>query len=151
MAVSGVDFAAQVDAWCKESEARLTAVFRQSAQDVSSIAQGYLSGDLVKVQTGFLRASVRASKDEMPPINRGAAPKEGQSYSDNFGQIVAVIATAQLGETIYVGWTANYAVFVHYGTTKMPPRPWVSLSAEQWPTVVARNVERAKSLASSQP
>lgn len=147
MAVSGIDFAAQVDAWCNASEQRLTAVFRQSAQDVSSIAQGYLSGGLVKVQTGFLRASVRASKDDMPQINSGAKPAEGQSYSDNFGQIVAVIASAQIGETINVGWTASHAAYVHYGTTKMPPRPWVALSAEQWPTVVAKNIERAKSLA----
>ena len=142
MAVSGVDFGAAVDGWCKESENRLTAVFRESAQRVASIA-----ANGVPVDTGFARASVRASLDEMPAIIAGSRGKEGQSYSDNFGQITATIAGAQLGQTINVGWTASYVIYLEYGHSKQAPQGFVRLAAEQWPTIVSGVIAEAKSRA----
>lgn len=142
------EFAAQVSEWVKQSNQRMEAVWKQSAQQVYSRTNDYLSGELVGVVTGFLRASSQASTSQMPAIDPGAAPKEGQTYAPSAGQVVAVIANAQLGQTIYIGWTANYAGFVHDGTSKMGPRPFVALAAESWPSIVKEVSETAMSRAS---
>lgn len=147
MAARDLPFSSQIDDWVRRTEQRMTAVFRESTQRVGSIAQQYISGELVNVDTGFLRASVRASLSEMPKIE-SKGPAEGASYSDSFGDVVLVIAGAEVGQTIYIGWTANYAPYVHYGTSKMGPRPWVYLAALQWGRVVSQVTEEAKARAS---
>lgn len=140
-------FATQVDEWVKKSEARMLAVARESAQRTFSRATQYLSGELVNVQTGFLRASAMASKSEMPKINPAAHPKEGASYNLNGGQITTVLAGLQMAETAYIGWTAAYAGHIHDGTSKMSPRPFVSLAAMQWSATVNQVVSELKSRA----
>jgi len=129
-------FSATIEDWARETEQRMTAIFRESTQRMIGIATDYISGDLVKVQTGFLRASVRVSLSEMPEIDPSAEPAEGQRYGVNAGQVSVQIASAQAGDTIYAGYTAAYAGFVHDGTSKMAGRPWVDMAAVQWQTVV---------------
>jgi hypothetical protein len=129
-------FSAQIEDFVQETEQRMTAVVRESAQRVLSVASDYISGDLVKVQTGFLRASVRVSFSEMPRIDAKAYPKDGQSYPNNSSDVTLAIATTKLGDTIHAGYTAAYAGFVHDGTAKMAGRPWVELAAMQWPQTV---------------
>jgi hypothetical protein len=143
MAVSNLDFAAQVDAWTRKATNRMDAVFKQSTQKLFSNITAELSGGMVNVQTGFLRASAQASLSEMPPINPGAKPAGG-SYAPQFGVITATIAGAHLGQTIYVGWTAAYAGLVHDGTSSMGPRPFVALPAMGWQSIVSATVEQAK-------
>ena len=43
-----------------------------------------------------------------------------------------VIVDADLGDTIYLGYTANYAAYVHYGARVNAPRPWVTMVAQRW-------------------
>jgi hypothetical protein len=128
-------FSAQIDAFVRETEQRMTAVFRESSQRVMSRATEFISGQLVNVDTGFLRASVRVSFSEMPKIDSAAQPKDGQSYPLS-GEVSLMIASAHLGDTIHAGYTAAYAGFVHAVTSKMAGRPWVQLAAMQWPTIV---------------
>ncbi|NVN88595.1 MAG: HK97 gp10 family phage protein [Rhodopseudomonas sp.] len=144
MAASNLNFAAQVDAWCRKSEARLLTVFRESTQRTVSIAQENLR-TVVNVQTGFLRASVRASTERMPTIDSGAYPVPGKSYAYSGDEIVLVIAGAQLGQTIFIGWTAAYSGFIEFGTTRMAPRAYARLAALQWQTTVSSVIAEAKS------
>ncbi len=137
----------QLDQWVRQTEQRMLAVARESAQWVVSRATQYLSGELVAVQTGFLRASVRASKESMPQIDPAAYPKEGSSYSPNSGEISLVLAGLGIGETAYVGWTAAYAGHIHWGTSSMSPRPFVDLAAMTWPAVVSQVTQELKSRA----
>lgn len=147
MAVNNLDFGATVDAWCKKSEARMEAVFRGSTQSVYSIVLDNLSGTLVGVITGFLRASaVPVVNGPVPPIDPNANPAAGGSYAPS-SEIATTIASAQLGDQIAIGWTASYAGHVHDGTSKTGPRPFVTLAAMQWPQIVSREVEKAKAAA----
>lgn len=108
----------------------MEAVFKESAQRTVSLAQSQ-----VPVDTGFLRASVRASITSMPAINSAARPADGQSYQPG-GEVVLAIVGAGLGDTIFVGYTAAYAGFVEYGTSRMAPRRFVGYAASQWQATV---------------
>lgn len=62
---------------------------------------------------------------------------QGVPDADYLAEITVVIAGSELGETLYVGYTANYAAFVHFGTSRMSGRPWVQMIAQRWPAIVA--------------
>ncbi|WP_029581941.1 hypothetical protein [Bradyrhizobium sp. URHD0069] len=145
MAVNNLAFVSAVDDWVKSTEQRMTAVWKESTQRLNSVVVANLSGGVVNVQTGFLRASERASTEAMPTIDPTAQPKDEQSYSFDEGQITTVIASATLGQTIYLGWTAAYAGHVNWGTANMAPRRYVDLAAEQWQVIVNGVVADAKS------
>lgn len=132
MPINNLDFNAQVNKWVRQTEARMTAVFRESTQRVVSEAQSR-----IPVDTGFARASIRASLSELPQIDPGFHGGHGQSYSYDQGSIVATIASAKLGETIYVGWTANYVIYLEYGHSQQAPSGFVRISAMQWPRIVS--------------
>lgn len=105
----------------------MTAVFRESARRTISTAISY-----TPVDTGFLRASVRVSTQAMPQVDPGATG----GAAGGGGEYVMAIAGAQLGQTIYAGWTAAYGPFVEFGTSKMAPRAFVGRAAAQWPATV---------------
>lgn len=140
--VENRNFASSVDDWVKETEQRMLAVFRESTQRVTSTA-----ANGVPVDTGFARASVQASTEAMPPIVDGKKGEEGKVYPASFGQVSAVIANAQLGQTIYVGWTASYVLPLEHGHSKQAPAGFVRLAAAQWPRIVAEVTVEAKARA----
>lgn len=159
MAATNLNFAAQVDAWVKQTEARMTAVFRGSAQRTISLAQSY-----VPVDTGYLRASLQVSLESMPQLEKntgaikaalsaagqafaggGASRARGSGYFQSTGAYVRTIAGAQIGQTIYAGYTANYAGHVEYGTSRQAPQAYVGRAAMQWQTTVNRVVSELKS------
>lgn len=130
MAVSNLSFAAQIDGLVMKTERNMTAVFRESAKRVIQQAQ-----ENVPVDTGFLRSSLQvALNSPVPPAVRPqAAPGPGPNIS-------AVIAGASLGDTITAGYTANYALFVEYGTSRMAPRRFVGRAVANWQGIVSRVV-----------
>ena len=138
-----LNFGAQVDSWVRESEQRMLAVFRESTQRTISLAQ-----EAVPVDTGFLRASIQASLSAMPTIaeekSGGSAKKNAKALAKFDNTVVLTIAGAKLGQTIYVGYTASYAIYVEYGTSKMSPRPYVGLAAAQWSRTVSQVVDELK-------
>jgi hypothetical protein len=138
MAVSNLNFAAQVDDWARKSEARLTAIFREATQRTVSLAQ-----QRIPVDTGFARASVRASLQDMPPIDP-AATKPGGPVSYDSGAVTLTIAGAEIGQTIFVGWTANYVQYLENGHSKQAPSGFVRLAALQWPHTVSEVAAEAK-------
>lgn len=95
-------FGKQVQAIAEKVKQRNLAIFRTSAQRVMEIASvPEAQGGRMPVDTGFLVNSVLASTNGMP----GSA-----------GQPVAlVLLQVQLGGSVYVGWTAAYAMRMEYG------------------------------------
>jgi hypothetical protein len=57
------------------------------------------------------------------------------------------IAGAELGQTIYVGWTASYILPLEYGHSKQAPAGFVRLAAAQWQVTVDQVTREAKSRA----
>lgn len=134
-----LSFGAQIDAWTQQTQERILAVFRESTQRVVSLATNG-----VPVDTGFARASVLVSIEAMPQIDPVAVGEPDQKYNFDGSQISVVIANAKLGQTLYVGWTANYIAYLEYGTSRMLPRAFVRNAAGQWAAIVDSVVSEAK-------
>lgn len=140
MAVSNLNIGDYVDAWCRESVERLEAVWKESVQELCSIANNG-----VPVDTGFARASFQASTSEMPQIDPGATNKSRAAVAQNDAQVASVIASANLGDTIYAGWTAAYILPLEYGHSQQAPQGFARLAAMQWPQIVQAKLAEAKS------
>lgn len=138
-------FFAQVDAWTKKSAKRMTAVLRESAQRVIDQAQTVGpsvasptggSGGRMPVDTGFLRASMAVSFTGMPT---GPSRNEGgTSVTYDGHDVTLVLARATPGQTIYAGWTAEYAPMMEerYG--------FMRGAAQNWQPIVRQVVNEAK-------
>lgn len=136
----GDNFAASIGEWAERVEGAIEAIFREAVQELVAEADRILTQLVYESppsenyrRTGFLRSSVRASKTSIPLADR----PQGAPDADYMAEITVVIAGSELGETIYVGYTANYAAFVHFGTSRMAGRPWVQMIAQRWPAIVA--------------
>lgn len=129
-------FAAQVGSWANKVDGALEAVFKESAQEL--VAQ---LNQLVPRDTGFLAASLMASTTAMPQMTRA---NPGAAVPGDLGDIVLVIAGADLGDTIFLGYTANYAAHVHYGARGNAPRPWVTMVAQRWIAIVEAKAAEVK-------
>lgn len=139
-------FTAQIDAWARKTEARMTHVLRQSAEDVIERASrakpgvtrgGRVEKGVVPVDTGALAASLLSSL-------RGST-----ALSQSAGDYALVVGAMQAGDVASFVWTAPYARALHYGyTTSRGTRVggwlWVDDAAAQWQSIVAANVARAK-------
>lgn len=127
-------FQAQIKAFADRSREKLEAVVKQSAQEVFSIAQTpKAQGGRMPVDTGFLRNSLIAT------LNGSAVGGGADAYT-------LAIAGAELGDTIFAGWTANYARFMEYGTSKATGNFYMLNAAQQWQAIVARNAELVRNL-----
>jgi hypothetical protein len=143
------NFAAEVQEWARAVEGAFEVVFREAAQelaeemdlllDQSVYAQPVSSSGYQR--TGFLRASFLASKTAMPVLSRG---NPGLPVAPDLGDVLLVINGAEVGETLYLGYTANYAAFVHYSANGHSGRPWVTMAAQRWEIIVDRVAARVK-------
>jgi hypothetical protein len=132
-------FSAQVSDWVRKTEQRMTAVFRQSAQEVILDMQ-----NRTPVDTGFARASVVVSTSAMPSIDPNKHGEEGGNYPPNTEEIGLAIVGAVIGQTIYAGYTAAYALALEYGHSKQAPNGMVRLAAQRWPQIVREVSARAQ-------
>lgn len=131
-------FSKQVGAFRDKARKRSLAIFRESAQRLFHQAnRSRDDGGRLPVDTGFLRASMVASKSGVPSgPGRGRARKAGETgllYSSPLGQPVElVILSAQLGETIWAGWSANYSPFMEerYGFFRTGAQNWQNIVNE---------------------
>lgn len=149
-------FQGQISDWGSRTIERITAIVKESAQEVvnemqapgPSVANPSFAGDgrtgHMPVASGFLRASLMAAADA--PILRSVEnPDPEAKYTFNAGQVSLVIAGAQLGQALYFTYGANYARHVEYGARGRPGRGFVRLAAQKWPQIVARVSARAQS------
>jgi hypothetical protein len=127
------EFSGQVSDWARKVEARLTAVFREAAQTVfNEVRIPVGSGGNMPVKTGNLRRSATASTNHMPPLSDAKLRYD----ADPASQVSLTIGRAIIGETIWIGFQANYAPYMEnrYG--------FVRLTAQRWPQIVKEAAEK---------
>jgi len=125
-------FSAQIDAFVAKTKRRISAVLKQSTQDVIELAQTPVAkGGHMPVDTGFLRSSLQSS------LLGGTSLSGPESY-------VLLAVGFEPGMVAEFGWTANYARHVEYGTRGRPGRHFVGNAAAQWDAIVQKNAARAK-------
>ncbi|WEA24027.1 hypothetical protein [Rhizobium binxianense] len=139
MATENLSFAAQVSEWAKSEMERSEAVFQTAAQEVANeVRTPVAEGGRMPLKTGNLRRSLMASTSDMPRIQEGKA-----TFSDS--GIEMVIAGAELGSTIYLGFQAAYAARMNYGfvgtdslgrTYNQVGYGFVDAVAQRWPQIV---------------
>ncbi|WP_367346450.1 hypothetical protein [Stenotrophomonas bentonitica] len=126
-------FGAQVKAFAEKGKAMQLAIFRESAQRLMEEAgtpEG--QGGRMPVDTGFLRNSRAASLDGMP--------------SDGGLDPPLVFAEMELGQTVWAGWTAKYAMRMEHGfygedskgrTYAQAGKGFARAAAQRWDFIVA--------------
>lgn len=131
-------FSAQVSDWVRATKARQEAVFRESAQRVAEIAQTPTSaGGRMRVDTGFLRASLSASLNgALPPLRDN--PGAGRSHVYDAGEVNLVIVNAEIGDVITLAYAARYALPREFKDA------FVRTAAQQWPRIVAEVAAEAQ-------
>lgn len=109
---------AQTSAFVMATVKRMRALVLQSTQELTDeIQTPTAKGGKMRVDTGFLRASGQLSLTGMPSgpgvgRKRKADDPEGPLYeSEPTDAAIAQIANFELGQTIFFGWTANYAKY----------------------------------------
>lgn len=134
-------FAAQIEGWTRRVKEAEEAVFKEAAQELVKQLNDQITEMVYDApetpnyrRTGFLRASLVASTEAMPRLIRD---NPGVPVNADMGSVILVIAGAELGDTIYLGYTAKYSYHVFAGANGRPPRPWVTLVAQRWPQIVA--------------
>lgn len=159
---SQLSFAAQVDEWCQATEARMLAVFRESAQRVIAEMQkvgpsvrnpGGGAGGNMPVDTGFLRASLMTTLNNPSTEVKFKDSAVGVQVWDE-GAVQLVILSAKIGDSVYAVYSAAYARRMEYGfsgtdslgrTYNQSGYGFVRLAAQKWQTIVQEVVRDAKS------
>jgi hypothetical protein len=144
--MENLSFEAQVDAWCRKTDQRMELVFKESTQRlVTEVQTPVGAGGNMPIDTGFLRNTLQASTTAPSPIDPSAVPVKPPGhiagtvlYQEREGDIAAVIASATLGQTIYLTYTAAYA------RIQEMKRGFVRLAAQRWPQIVAEVIRDAK-------
>lgn len=126
-------FGAQVRAFTEKAKAMQGVIFRESATKLMEEAgTPEEQGGKMPVVTGTLRNSVAASVEGMP--SAGAQPPE------------LVFATMELGQTVWAGWTAKYAMRMEHGfqgedslgrTYAQAGKGFARAAAQRWDFIVA--------------
>jgi len=141
-------FAATVGQWCEDVKEAQQDIFDRSAQELVHQLDDLISQMIYanpatdKQRTGFLRASLVASNSAMPVLNR---KNPGVPVPVDYGDVLLVINNTELGAPLYLGYTAEYSAMVHFGTSKMAGRPWVTMVAQRWQEIVSRNEAEIRS------
>lgn len=138
-------FTAQIDEWIAKVEGRVEAVFRDSAQDVFSIAQTTVhQGGRLPFKVGNLRNSLSAS------LNGSEVGKGPDAY-------ILAVDSAQLGDVIFAGWHAEYARRMEYGFVgedslgryyNQKGFGFMAGAASQWQHIVDKNAARLREMLS---
>lgn len=138
-------FQAEVDAWITKVKGATEAVVKESAQAIVSEMQTPRGeGGRMRVDTGFLRASLLASTSSMPYIDATAYPVPGQIYPYDASAVEAVIIGSEVGQTLYFGYTAAYSAAREYGARGQNPDAFVRSAAQRWPTIVNEKAAELK-------
>ena len=136
-------FSVQVDNFIAKSRRRRTAVLRTAAQMVVKEMQTPIAkGGRLPVDTGFLKNSLVTELDGGAPIATPGTDAEG-GRGDSY---VLGIAGLDWGKSILFGYTANYARYQEYGTSRQQPRAFVSGAARKWRGYVRQAANRARTI-----
>lgn len=115
-------FTAQVAAFKTNADAKMLAVFRESAQRLAQEANTPTAqGGNMPVDTGFLRGTQAANIGAMP-----SGPSSATQGPASAEPVELVVLSAQLGDKLFIGWTANYAKYMEamYGFMRLASQNW---------------------------
>lgn len=116
---------------------KLTALTRQSAQDLVEAAQANCP-----VDTGFLKNSLTMTYDGTVPPPTGAGLSREQKMAALGTPNEGSVAETELGAVVTATWTANYSGAVEYGHGGVPPRFFVRGAVDTWPAIIETNARR---------
>ncbi len=125
-------FKAQLRDFGEKTERKMTAILRQSAQDVFDDAQTPVAqGGSMPVDEGFLRNSL------VTEINGGSVGQGADSYA-------LAIAQLEPGDMLSGGWTAEYARARHYKPEDFGQGGgmWRDKAAAKWQGIVDANARK---------
>lgn len=141
-------FAADVDAWCRATEARMLAVFKRAVELLADeLTFGRQNGGKVPWDTGNMARSLVAE------INADVMTKEGTFAAA--GDVGAKVALLEIGDVITLGYQAIYARAVNYGyvgtdslgrSVNREGAHFVEYAASMWPVMVNLAVEELKAV-----
>lgn len=142
-------FSAQVGAWTAKVPEAIEAVLRGSAQDFMREMQAELDRLVYQApispsgyeRTGFLKASLVASTQEMPQLIRD---NPGNPVEWDESPVVLVIDGWEGGGSLYIGYSAKYGLAVALGAKGAVPKPWVQLTVQKWQQIVERRAATVK-------
>ena len=133
-------FTADIDAFILKSNNLMEAVFKESAQRTIEEAQTpRAKGGNMRVDTGFLRNSGKASINALPIGETENTGVMQPDWNDSVASLT--INRAKVGDSIYFGWTANYA------QARENKDGFVRLAAQNWQKTVnqvARDLKARK-------
>lgn len=118
--------------WVTKTEARMESVAKESFQRLIEEAQQPVAkGGNMRVDTGFLRNSGVAAIGSIPigPSVNPFTQKNESPIWDN-SSTAAVINSLKIGQIIYFGWTANYAIH------RENKDGFVRRATQDWPRIV---------------
>jgi len=107
-------FSDKIAGFSKQVQKRYRAVARMSVDDTASLAQRVRrKGGRMRVDTGFLRASIQGNINAMPSgptTNENDAEYAEGVQVDGEPLAVTILKWDPLKmDVLYIGWTANYA------------------------------------------
>lgn len=136
-----MSFSDDVNRHLEKYRKRLNFVARDSVQRLVNDAQrNTAKGGRMRVDTGFLRASIQAKTGSMPSgpsSNETKRIYSGDTQADGIPIAAALIRWQPAREPIFIGWTANYARWREYQDGFMRG------ATERWPEFVRRSVKTA--------
>ncbi len=144
-------FSATIGQWVAKIPQAIEAIMRDSAEElvrevnaeIDRLIYSQPPAPTYPKRTNFLRASLVASTEAMPQLVRDN-PGTDVDPDGHMAGIVLVINDWEGDQTLYLGVTASYGAAVHYGARGQTPKPWITLAAQKWPEIVARNAARVK-------
>lgn len=97
----------KVDDLVRIINGRLDAAAKTAVDAIVEDAQTPVAkGGRMRVDTGFLRNSIAAAVGSMP-----SGPSDPRADAQGRGEVGLVVEQWSVRDPLYVGWTANYAVY----------------------------------------
>ncbi|MDH3027638.1 HK97 gp10 family phage protein [Methylobacterium fujisawaense] len=134
--MAGQEFSLAIAAWCEKSADRADRVLRKVALDIG--ARVVLRSP---VDTGRFRANWQYGVGGPNTATLVAADKSGQS---SIARIAAGVATARLGDVIYISNALPYALRLETGWSKQAPAGMVGLTVAEFQSAIDRAVAAAQ-------
>ncbi|MCM2293035.1 hypothetical protein NAC44_11950 [Allorhizobium sp. BGMRC 0089] len=143
-----MSFAATISEWGRAELDRAEAIFQDAAQTVANEVRITVNeGGRLPIDLGNLRRSLMASTSDMPSVK-----PEQTTFTDS--GIEMVIAGAELGSTVYLGFQAAYAARMEYGFVgpdslgrvyNQAGFGFVAAVAQRWPQIVTASEAKIRS------
>lgn len=130
-------FSATVADWVRDTTQVLEDVHKESVKRLAAEMNAPRNqGGNLPILDGFLWWSFDAKLGGMPTMLK--APPDGVKFTYNPGDVNTVIDGSELdGPDIYLGWRAEYARRINYGSGTRAGFLFLELGLQRWKVIVA--------------